>query len=156
MPSQTSPFVERFKYDVISSSLLSTSVVSSPHASGRHSRNPTVPGRLTPDEIADRRPAHRPPDRPSSRPRFDPSWSAATSIEDSWPTTVAFAVIIALFSCEYFLSAALLLGITLYMMYHDDSDISSRPSITSVSEHSMVKTRRLSDHRNVLVLRHFE
>ena len=47
MSSQTSSFIERFKYDVISSSLLSSSI-SAPHPIGQRSTSPAIPGRLSP------------------------------------------------------------------------------------------------------------
>jgi len=131
MSSQTSSFIERFKYDVISSSLLSSSI-SAPHPIGQRSTSPAIPGRLSPIPDSENYTVDQPPGRSSSGLPLQES-----SPQDSWQTALVFCVVIAIFSARYYTVFALLLGGTfLYMMHYDNLDTPSKPTMTSVSFHT--------------------
>jgi hypothetical protein len=105
--SRTDAFVEHFKYNVISSTLLATSI----------SSTPAMPSRLASENSTERR----------SEPEDVPPVSSA----------YGFAISVAVFGAGYYiLSVLLLAGTLLYIMYHHKLDTASRPAMTSVSHHT--------------------
>ncbi|KAJ7132266.1 hypothetical protein C8R44DRAFT_849808 [Mycena epipterygia] len=104
-PPQSSPFAERFKYDVISSSLLA-SALPVPH-SHRRSVSPSLPGKLKLDA---------PPDPPHE-------------LLDYWLLSSLLVIAAAFLSAGLYLFAILSLGgIIIYVYNHSDN---SRPDMTS-------------------------
>lgn len=130
-----SPFVERFKYDVISSSLLS-STISVPHAGGSRSVSPIIPGRLTRSNSRthsddDNRSLDVSPDV-QGLDRHASNTLAIAGTED-WTIMSAFAVVAVIFNMGYYLISVLSLGGAMYYLYQHKSDKLSKPDMNPVS-----------------------
>jgi hypothetical protein len=128
--SHASPFVERFKYNVISSSLLSSSL-SAPHH-GRQS--PFIPGRLSP--------THRSAestDVPIAKHSASSAFSqahptSASHPEHDWVPTLAFGAFVAILTAGYYVLAIFwFAGAYYYYTYISHVDSQSKPSMLSVS-----------------------
>ena len=121
-----SPFVEQFKYSVISSSLLSAAAHSSHHGS----QTPHIPGRLTPARRAE---------SPDSSMARSPSARRQRSIspepiDPGWILSIGVAGFAATLSAGHYLLAIILLaGALSYYMYVSHVDTRSKPAILSVS-----------------------
>jgi hypothetical protein len=134
-----SPFVERFKYDVISSSLLS-SELATPLLHLRHQTSYNVPGRL------------------SSGHSRGPSTEGSVFLEKTsfvdqrlihtpfaaelryWFTTLAFVAIAAVWSIGYYIPAFLAFGGTLYCLQYGNLEIAPKLAMTSVSSQNVTCT----------------
>ena len=121
-----SPFVEQFKYSVISSSLLSAAA----HPSHHGSQTPHIPGRLTPARRAE---------SPDSSMARSPSarrqpLTSPEPVDPSWILSIGVAGFAAILSAGYYLLAIIsLAGALSYYMYVSHVDTRSKPAILSVS-----------------------
>ncbi|KAK7685830.1 hypothetical protein QCA50_011176 [Cerrena zonata] len=106
--SQENAFSERFKYDVISSSLLSNSIAAAPPSATRRTFTPDIPGRLSEDEGSDH--------SRSSSITDNGKPNAASELNTSWPWGVASIAILAI-SVEYYFLALFLGCVAFYLIY---------------------------------------
>ncbi|CAL1713977.1 unnamed protein product [Somion occarium] len=104
--SHENAFAERFKYDVISSSLLSASIAAAPSSATRRSFTPDIPGRLSYTDISDH-------SRNSSITESSKQTSSDLS-SYSWSSGIASMAVLAL-SVEYYFLALFLGGLAFYM-----------------------------------------
>lgn len=115
-PSIENAFAERFKYDVISSSLLSTTIASSqptPLLPKRLSLTPQIPGDLF-DHFPDDPPAG---DATPIPPGGHPSQSQSTpeSPGMTWPVSILSIAVLSL-SAEYYFLALFLFAVSAYLV----------------------------------------
>ncbi|EIW75137.1 hypothetical protein CONPUDRAFT_140129 [Coniophora puteana RWD-64-598 SS2] len=126
-------FAERFKYGVISSSLLVSSTFSSTPAPSRRSFSPSFPGKLqhgthsrntsTADStLADTSPVDK----------FSTS-VAAEADTPLWPVTSLASVAIAAFSAGFYAFAVMFICGTLYYVYAHKLDLHTRPDVVTPS-----------------------
>lgn len=131
---RTQAFAERFKYGVISSSLLSPAFTSTPMAeSHRRCLSPSLPGKLPKSHS-------RTPSAAESTMTDNLSFSMPPEPETpAWPLTLSFTIVVAALSARFYLFAFLLLAGTLYYMHVHRPDIHSKPDV-------MVPVSHLSLH----------
>ncbi|KIJ65476.1 hypothetical protein HYDPIDRAFT_110558 [Hydnomerulius pinastri MD-312] len=121
-------FAERFKYGVISSSLLSPAFAATPipHPH-RRSLSPSLPGKLASGHS-------RTPSGAESTLTDNISLSIpAESDTPIWPITFSFTVAVAALSARFYFLTLLLLAGTLYYMHVHKLDIHSKPDVMTPS-----------------------
>ncbi|KIK93148.1 hypothetical protein PAXRUDRAFT_829253 [Paxillus rubicundulus Ve08.2h10] len=128
MSRRTLAFAERFKYGVISSSLLSppstTPPIPHPH---RRAFSPSFPGKLASNHS-------RNPSAAESTLTDNVSLSIPCEPEvPFWPITLSFTVVVAALSARFYFSAFLLLAGTLYYMHVHKLDIRSKLDVMTPS-----------------------
>lgn len=121
---RTQAFAERFKYGIISSSLLSPGFVSTPGPhSHRRSVSPPFPGRLVSNHSRSNSLAE-------SSATDQPSLTIPTEPETHvWPLTLSVTLAAAALSARFYSLFVLLLVSTLYYMHVHRWDIHSKPDI---------------------------
>lgn len=124
-------FAERFKYGVISSTLLSTASPSSPtQHNHRRSLSPPVPGKLTSNHSRTTSLA----DSTCTTATDTLSLSIPAEHESPlWPFTLSFTVSIAALSARFYSLSLLLFSGTLYYMHIHRLDLQSRPDVMTPS-----------------------
>ncbi|KAF9224118.1 hypothetical protein BS17DRAFT_703917 [Gyrodon lividus] len=125
---RTHAFAERFKYGVISSSLLSpafaTTPIPHPH---RQVLSPSLPGKLASNHS-------RTPSAAESTLTDNLSLSIPSEPESPfWPITLSFTIAVAALSVRFYFLAFLLLAGTLYYMYVHRLDIHSKLDVMTPS-----------------------
>ncbi|EGN96896.1 hypothetical protein SERLA73DRAFT_161860 [Serpula lacrymans var. lacrymans S7.3] len=130
----TSQFAERFKYDVISSTLLSPSLSTSPHPH-RRSLSPSIPGKLGSSHSrntssTDSSMAFRLPDQ-----ELDQSSASLTADNETplWPLTLTVTFAVAALSAKFYFLAILSLATTSYYVYVHNLDVVAKPDIMKPS-----------------------
>ncbi|KAG6381808.1 hypothetical protein JVT61DRAFT_417 [Boletus reticuloceps] len=128
MSLRTQAFAERFKYGVISSSLLSpafsTTPIAEPH---RRTLSPSLPGKLFDSHS-------RTPSAAESMMTDNLSLSMPPEPETPlWPFTVSFTVAVVAFSARFYFCALLLLAAALYYMHVHRLDGHSKVDVMTPS-----------------------
>ncbi|EED78953.1 predicted protein [Postia placenta Mad-698-R] len=119
--SPESTFAERFKYDVISSSLLSTSIAA-PLSATRRSFSPELPGRLDQESNAS---------QSSSLEQNEPTVIPSSLTEFNWLIVSVSIAAVALFYEFYFVAIFLIGGAT--YSWHAEKVLSEKASIMSAT-----------------------
>ncbi|KAL7280304.1 hypothetical protein ACG7TL_005218 [Trametes sanguinea] len=121
--SSESTFAERFKYDVISSSLLASSLAA-PTSTARRTHSPEIPGKLDEQE-SDGEPEHLPPHSKAdvSDSSRDISSTPPSSLGPQLPYVLVSLAVLALSRHSYFL-AIVLVSSAAYIRYvvHSDNE----------------------------------
>ncbi|KAF8555850.1 hypothetical protein OG21DRAFT_1495985 [Imleria badia] len=125
---RTQAFAERFKYGVISSSLLSPALPATSMAESHRRGLPTsLPGRFSNSHS-------RTPSAAESTMTDNLSLSMPPEPETPvWPITLVFTVAVAALSARFYFFALLLLAATLYYMHARRLDIQSKPDVMTPS-----------------------
>lgn len=133
MSLRTRAFAERFKYGVISSSLLSPALPATPMVeSHRRGVSQSLPGRLSNGHS-------RTPSAAESTITDNLSLSMPPEPETPiWPLTLAFTVAIAALSARFYFFALLLLAATLYYMHLHRRDIQSKSDVMTPVSHAFL------------------
>ncbi|KAH0836852.1 hypothetical protein J3R83DRAFT_8640 [Lanmaoa asiatica] len=128
MSLRTRAFAERFKYGVISSSLLSPAFATTPMVeSHRRALSPSLPGKFSGSHS-------RMPSAAESTTTDNLSLSMPPEPETPvWPLTLSFTVAVAALSARFYFSALLLLAGTLYYIHAHRLDIHSKPDVMTPS-----------------------
>ncbi|KAF8141381.1 hypothetical protein EV363DRAFT_1307936 [Boletus edulis] len=128
MPLRTQAFAERFKYGVISSSLLSPAFSTTPIAeSHRRTLSPSLPGKLYNSHS-------RTPSAAESVMTDNLSLSMPPEPETPlWPFTLSFTVAVVAFSARFYFCALLLLAAALYYMHVHRLDGHSKVDVMTPS-----------------------
>lgn len=151
MSRRTHAFAERFKYGVISSSLLSPAFATTPIPHPyRRSLSPSIPGKLASNHS-------RTPSAAESTLTDNVSLSIPTEPETPfWPITLSFTIAVAALSARfYFLTLLLLVG-TLYYMHVHRLDIHSKPDVMIPVSASPFKRVPETSFTDVSVLSHWK
>lgn len=130
MALRTQAFAERFKYGVISSSLLSPAFPGTPMPeSYRRGLSPSLPGKLSSCHS-------RTPSAAESTISDNLSLSMPPEPETPvWPITLSFTVVVAALSARFFFFSLLLLAATLYYIHVYRLDIHSKPDVMTPVSH---------------------
>ncbi|KAG9313235.1 hypothetical protein JVU11DRAFT_6697 [Chiua virens] len=120
-------FAERFKYGVISSSLLSPTFPATPMESHRRSLSPPLPGKLS---VGHSRTASV----AESTVTDTPSLSMPPEFETPlWPLTLSFTIAVVALSARFYFFAFLLAAATMYYIYIHRRDIHPKPDVMTPS-----------------------
>lgn len=119
-----SPFAERFKYDVISSSLLSATFSTPLLGSQRLSTSTMIPGALHNDS----RPASA-QDVRQTRTDHSRQFSPADSTTNYWAASLAFVIAVALFTAGYYILTAITLAGTFHFVQFHRNDFAPKPDV---------------------------
>lgn len=127
---RTQAFAERFKYGVISSSLLSPAFATTPLVeSHRRGLSTSLPGKLHSGHS-------RTPSAAESMVTDTLSLSIPPDPEAPiWPLTLSFTIVTAAFSAQFYFFAFLLLAGTLYYIHVHRVDIHSKPDVMTPVSH---------------------
>lgn len=134
------PFADRFKHDVISSSLLS----STPFATPQHQHHRTgSPALLVPGSLHSRDPSIQ----DAHHPQLHSRKPTATDSSNYWLAGVAFALAVVIFTAGYYTLTALLLGGTFYFIHfhHPSADLSLNSNTNAMSPVSSTLSLATSD-----------
>jgi len=140
MSLRTQAFAERFKYGVISASLLSPAFPATPMAeSHRLGLSLSLPGKFSDSHS-------RTPSAAESTTTDTLSLSMPPEPEPPvWPLTLSFTVAVAALSARFYFFALLLLAATLYYMHVHRVDIHSKPDVMTPVSHLFLSTGRFAN-----------
>lgn len=150
---RTQAFAERFKYGVISASLLSPAFPATPMAeSHRRGLSLSLPGKLSDGHS-------RTPSAAESTTTDTLSLSMPPEPETPvWPVTLSFTVAVAALSARFYFFALLLLAATLYYMHIHRVDIHAKPDVMTPVSHHFLSTDRFANvaqnFKSLLALQH--
>lgn len=137
---RTRAFAERFKYGVISSTLLSPAFPSTPiHHAHRHPLSPPLPGKFTCNH------SRTGSSEDNSIVTVTDKLSLLIPSEPEiplWPITLSVTISLAALSARFYLSCVSLLVTTLYYMHVHKLDLQAKPDVmTPVSQSSVFALR---------------